>query len=581
MNGKRSNSIDGFRPRKTTRVVSNTVQPVKTAGLGYYKPKAATRSLQPVLNRNRPDVRRNLQRQRLLQKRQLPPTSRRATVADLKVDQTLPSDFFTSQQQPIPKKNFFFFKPKDKNLSKAKSDSKGIKKPHRKTKFKLIIGSFNAICLLIVGVFIYNHASKILKAANNIIGGNIIDILKEDPLKQDANGRTNFLLFGTESDNLNSKHGGPLLTDSLMVVSYDHKTHKTSMISVPRDMWVKLERRCFVGDYAKINVVYQCGSDNGKSEKAGATALANKIGEITGLDIHYYAHINFQAVVKLVDAVGGVEVTIKSSDPRGIYDPNFDWRCNYKCNFVRYKNGPTGLMDGEHALALIRARNAQGGYGLPNSNFDREDNQRKVLTALVQKLAANGTVTNLGKVMKIIETLGDNLRTNIEAKELRSMVALAKKISAQFSSDSLNSISLANAVTTGNINGQSVVLPQGGIGDYSSIRTYIKKQISNQPFVKENPTVTVLNGSSTPGIAQKIADKLAEQGFTIKSVSNAPAKISNGRGYLYPRIGIDKPKSLDYLKTTLQMTIDTANQARYNKYNSDFVIVVGPGFKLD
>lgn len=79
---------------------------------------------------------------------------------------------------------------------------------------------------------------------------------------------------------------------------------------------------------------------------------------MTGLDVQYYAHINYTVVREAVDAVGGVDVKIESSDPRGILDRNFDWKCNCECYYVNYKNGEVAHMDGEHALAFMRTQRA-------------------------------------------------------------------------------------------------------------------------------------------------------------------------------------------------------------------------------
>ena len=125
-----------------------------------------------------------------------------------------------------------------------------------------------------------------------------------------------------------SEHGGASLTDSIMLMSIDQKTKQVAISSVPRDLWVNYEPGCEFGNAGKINVVYECGA--GSSEltthsDAGAKALTRKVGEVFGLDIPYYVHVNYTALQQSVDAVGGVDIVIESSDPRGILDRNFDW----------------------------------------------------------------------------------------------------------------------------------------------------------------------------------------------------------------------------------------------------------------
>lgn len=408
-----------------------------------------------------------------------------------------------------------------KKSRKARRKDK-VKKP--KSKARRIIKWVSILLALAVVAIIGYVIFKAVFASNSIFKGNFFDIIQSQPLKKDANGRSNFLVFGTAEDDEGGTHGGANLTDSIMVVSVNQDKKDAYMVSLPRDLWVALEKTCSVGNQEKLNTVYFCGSDDGEDEAAGAASLSKKVGEITGLDIQYYVHLNFTAVVDAVDAVGGIDVTIPDYDPNspGILDRNFDWKCGYRCYYVNYKDGEKVHLDGEHALALSRARNAAGGYGLPNGNFDREKNQQMIIKALREKALSAGTLTNLGAVTGLIDAMGKNLRTNIETKEIRTLMDVAAKIP----SESIVSISLnadgESLVTTGNYLGRSIVRPVAGLLDYSEIRSYIRKQISSEAFVKEGATVVVLNGSGTAGVAQKVSDSLEDKGFTVGLPGNAP-----------------------------------------------------------
>ncbi|NBO23548.1 LytR family transcriptional regulator, partial [bacterium] len=186
--------------------------------------------------------------------------------------------------------------------------------------------------LLCVAVYV---GYKLIIAGGNVFTGNVFDIFKSEPLLQDDRGRSNFLIFGTAEDDEGGDHGGKWLTDSIMLLSVDQKNKNAYMLSIPRDLWVKYESVCEVGYQGKINSVYYCESNDGKDDKAGSLGLMKKVKEVTGFEIQYYIHLNFTAVVKAVDAVGGVQVVIESDDPRGIFDDNFDWKCKYKCNMVK------------------------------------------------------------------------------------------------------------------------------------------------------------------------------------------------------------------------------------------------------
>src|SRR5690606_13507618 len=184
----------------------------------------------------------------------------------------------------------------------------------------------------------------------------------------------------------------------------------------------------------------------------------------------------YSAVTKAVDAVGGVDVVIESNPPgMGILDRNFDWKCNYQCYYVKYDDGQKVHLDGEHALALSRARNASGGYGLAGGNFDREKNQQKILKAVREKALSLGTLTNVGRVTELLDAMGDNLKTNVEKSEVQTIVSLATEVQT----DAIISLDLSDPeaplVKNSNVGGASVVLPVAGMFDYGRIQAFIKK----------------------------------------------------------------------------------------------------------
>lgn len=379
-----------------------------------------------------------------------------------------------------------------------------------------------AVVIIIVAIVAY-IGIKAFIASNNMLQGGLFGFVQRQPLKQDENGRSNFIIFGTAEDNEGGLHDGGLLTDSLMVLSVNQEKKDAYMVSIPRDLWVDFGGACMSGYQGKINEVFACGSNSGEDEAAGAAALQEKIGSVLGLDIHYYAHLNFTAVVEAVDAVDGVEVTIESNPKgMGILDRNFDWRCGYQCHYVKYEDGQRVHLDGEHALALARARNAQGGYGLAAGNFDREKNQQKIIKALREKALSAGTLTNLGKVTGLIDALGNNLRTNINTNEIQTIMSLASEIE----SGAIKSLTLvdedAPLVTTGPVGAASAVYPVAGMFDYSQIQAYVAKNSSSSPVVQEGAKVVVLNGTSAAGVAQREADKLTGAGYTVSAVDNAP-----------------------------------------------------------
>lgn len=437
--------------------------------------------------------------------------------------------------------------------------------------FKWIAITLITVILAVAGFAVY----KFLTAGSNIFQGNIFDIIQNQPLKEDANGRSNFLILGTSEDD--PGHDGANLTDSILVVSINQKNKNIYMFSVPRDLYVQFGMACNSGYSGKINEYFNCVNNDYNSDEAEQERLSETqkfIGDIFGLDIQYGIHVNHTVIKEAVDAVGGVDVDIEGSNGApGILDRNFDWRCKYTCYLVKYDNGVHHL-DGEHALYLAKARgDVSPTYGLANSNFDREVNQQKILMALQDKALSTGTLTNLSAVTKLIDTLGKNLRTNIQTKEIRTLAELT----ADIKPENIHTLNLFynddKLVTTGNYNGASVVMPVAGIFNYTDIKDFVSKSLSSNPIIREAAPIAVMNGSGQPGLARTKADILIAKNYNVSMVGDA----NDGT---YPEVSIYKVgKGSDGTTTALEKmfgvkVLTTTPPALVNA-NIKFVIVFG------
>jgi LCP family protein required for cell wall assembly len=418
--------------------------------------------------------------------------------------------------------------PKDKKSRKRDKRHKGA--PSRRR--RIIKWSIIAIIVAIVaaGIYVLVH---VVFASNAVFKGDIFGLVQQKELKKDDGGRTNILLFGTSEDD--TGHQAAWLTDSIMVLSINQTTKDAYMVSIPRDLEVQYDD-CPGGTapsyVTKINVAYSCYYEDGKNEEAGAKALISQVSKVTGLDIPYYAHVNYSVVRDIVNALGTVTVDIQGSGGApGILDQNFDWKCgvgDYKVSraeqirrcppnghFIDYPNGPATL-DAEHALYLAQARGDDIGketYGLGNSNFDREQNQQKIIVAIKDKALSSGTLTDIGKVTGLVDAIGSNLRTNFDKSEVRTLMSLAQDIP----NDSIKRINLLDEKIL-NANAQ----PAKGKLDFTGIHAYLKKVLYATGITKEDPHVIVLNASGVAGAAQTEADKLEALGITIDAVDNAP-----------------------------------------------------------
>lgn len=347
----------------------------------------------------------------------------------------------------------------------AKNSKKlGKKKSKVKTVIVTIILSLVAL-VLAAGCWLCIWGNDIIA---KITGGkgNIIDALvtifdeNYEPLKKDANGRTNIVVFGTSGYDMdgnegNGTHDGAQLTDSIMVVSIDQEAGDVALLSLPRDL--KVFYRCTAT--GKINEVYFCKSHYGENEEAGATALMNELNTILGVEMHYYVHINWGSLVQIVDTLGGITITL-DEDVNDIY-----W------TGAKYQAGIPYTIDGMQALALARAR-----HGTIGGDFSRGNSQQKILLGIRDRIYEKNV--SFVDMLSLFSALGDNLRTNLSLSEIKTGVHLT----FEFDFDKIRQILLVDYnknvyyLTTANINGISYVIPRAGEGNYSAIKQYVAEQ---------------------------------------------------------------------------------------------------------
>lgn len=347
------------------------------------------------------------------------------------------------------------------------------KRARRKKRTKRILITLLVILLCAGGWVGWKFASNSAK----IFGwDNLFGALSNVKLKGEDEGRVNVLLAGNSADD--PGHGGADLTDSIMVLSINPQDKTAFLISIPRDLYVEVPDH----GYAKINEVYQDGEQDDFSEsgyaKGGMGLLEKVVSQKLGIPIHYYALVNYTALEQAVNAVGGIKVTIASSDPDGLYDSSRDLQTGKP--LVDLQNGEQTL-NGRQALNLARARgNGYGSYGFPRSDFNRTEHQRLILIGLKEKAGSAKTLSNPVKVGQLFDAMGNNVKTDFTLAEVRRLYTLTKEIpSADITSASLSDgkdINLLASYTTRF--GQSALIPAAGVDDYAAIQAYIKELLS-------------------------------------------------------------------------------------------------------
>lgn len=420
-----------------------------------------------------------------------------------------------------------------------------------------------ACCGLVIGVFVFGKAwlaaHKIFQGGGNssvLFNSNI----KPEALKGEGDGRINVLLLGIGGGD----HDGANLTDSIVIASVDPIAKDVALLSIPRDLWVRVPNYWAMKINAAYAVAYEQARENGANEddakNAGFTSIEETITEYIGIPIHYHALVDFKAFAQGVDAVGGVEVDVKED----LYDSVLAGENDGNPLIAR-----AGLQafDGRRALLYAQSRYS-------TSDFARGERQRELLIALKNKVVSAGTFSNPQTISRLIDALGDNVAVNASLGEMLRMYEITKDIP----NTSIVNIGLTDdgvsLVTTGNINDQSVVLPRAGNGEFDDIRAFVRNTLRD-PFLKsENATIAVLNGTEQSGLATEKAKELRGYGYNVIIVDDAPSK-DYAQTVIYER-DKDKKYTRNYLEKRLQASVISEPQfATPIAVGADFVVILG------
>ncbi|AYA78658.1 LytR family transcriptional regulator [Bacillus sp. Y1] len=275
--------------------------------------------------------------------------------------------------------------------SNRQSLSKERAKTKRKLRKRRVISILLIITLSIVAYVSY-AAFQVYNAADNsyaeIEGREEKSELREEPVYISSDPFS-VLLLGIENYSDENDQGR---SDTIMVATFNPSLQTMKLVSIPRDTLVEIpEHRD-----NKINHSYAYG---------GKELVIDTVENFLDIPIDYYVTVNFDGFKNIVDILGGVTVDV----PFDFDDINSKWERFY------FKEGSQKL-NGEEALVYARMRMKD-----PRGDFGRNERQRQIVTAVIDKLSSPSTLL---KIDDIAGEIGENIETNMKVKEA---VAFRKK----------------------------------------------------------------------------------------------------------------------------------------------------------
>jgi len=392
----------------------------------------------------------------------------------------------------------------------------------------------------------------------------------------ETDDRVNVLLLGMGGEG----HDGPLLTDTIVLMSLKPSTSQVALMSIPRDLLVPLPKY----GWRKINAANAFGEleTAGRGADFSRTALEG----LFGMDIPYYVRIDFNGFKKIIDDLGGIDIYVD----RSFTDHNYP-TTDHDVQTISFAAGWQN-MNGEEALKYTRSRHGNNGEG---SDFARAKRQQKVLAAIKEKVMTFQVVKNPAMVSNLLADLQSNIATNLQVGEILRLAKFGRTVDPSTIVHKVIDDRPGSPLVASQYGGAYVLVPRND--DWTGLRelasgvfgseTDLKidpvpektTAAANQPgSAKIKPRVEILNGSGQTGLARDVAGKLTALGFTVVRIGNADT-FEFDKTMVYDLTDGAMSNSIANLKEALNDTqIDTKPSRRLSpadRTGIDIVVILG------
>lgn len=223
----------------------------------------------------------------------------------------------------------------------------------------------------------------------------------------DSDERITVLMMG-----IDRRPGEPFIsrTDTMMLLSFNPRSEKISLLSIPRDLYVVIPGR----GRDRINTAFVYGAQ-GNNPAGGAELAMQTVEYNLGVEVDHYLMVDFSAFIRVVDAIGGIDVEV----PYDIYDPDFP-DMNYGYDPLYIEAGQQHF-DGLMALKYARTRHQ-------DNDFYRARRQQQVLMAIRSKVLRLGPAEMLKQAPFLYRQFEDGIRTDMSLEQILTVANVMKDI---------------------------------------------------------------------------------------------------------------------------------------------------------
>ena len=431
-------------------------------------------------------------------------------------------------------------KNQNKKVNNTKINKKDItgqkarnKKKKRKT-WKIVLLVILLILLICGGVFAY----RVYKNGWGLSGMLATVVGHDEYTKKDLK-EFRCLVLGISTD-----EEGALLTDTIMVASYNPNTQKATLLSIPRDTFTGKNTKKAVASQ-KINSLYSINED--------PKDVLDAVNDLTGLGLEYYVIVKTEGFIQLVDAIGGVTFNVPI---------DMDYDDTSQDLHIHLKAGEQ-LLDGDKAEQLVRFRHNNDGTTYPeeygDNDLGRMRTQREFMMAVLKQTAKVENIFKLGEILDVAE---QNVTTNINFDVAKDYIPYI----VEFNTENLFTATLPGTTPPWDeTNGVSIF-----VADENETEKMIQELFYDRDLEQEQTEGTLEDGNTVDTNTVSKADVTIEvlNGSGNSEKLNQAIKELEGAGYEVTRKGVTNSTS----KTTI---INKQNVADTILTNLEQVLGIG------
>lgn len=465
-----------------------------------------------------------------------------------------------------------------KKVRRETNAKENMKKKRKKCVVKKIIKTIFLLILCAIITYACWFGMQYYKHTKNM-GGKDYDPLSAtalgiDPDKLKDVGRINILVLGESGVG-----DGYKLTDSIMVVSYNPQTQQASLLSIPRDTYVgkkdkdTASQNCLAS--YKMNAVYRNGSNIPETIEC--------VSNITGLEIEKYILIDTDAIIDVVDAMGGVQFNVPID--MDYDDPTQDLHIHLKAG--------EQLIDGSKVEQLLRFRHNNDGTSYPmeygDNDIGRMRTQREFIQVTAKQLLR---IENATKVIDLLNIVFENVKTNLDLQSMKYYIPYIFKFNTQnIQSDMLPGVPeqcngiwiyTANKTKTKQIINDlftdKVIIEeenQNTIENTTTNTTTTSKtntQTTSSTQTQQDVEIELSNGTGDNEILTKVKTKLKEKGYTV---TKSGTTSSTSKTTIINRTNQSNEIEKEIKSILGQGSLTSGS----NNSNVDFTIIIGKDYK--